>query len=877
MMSFPVRAARRMVLLSLAVAGLVATATAQTSAPPQPYTALLYNPDASHWVFRAQGAPWICVQDGRCSRLKFDRIPDADLPAAEIAPLGFADRVFYLAASHPKHLDGDTNVYRCTAEGCARFELDAGAFAFLGTYTVKQGDRTSGRTAILARPDNDRRRSRLLWCSESGCIEHPLTRENPYSFLLLGSAQTDGRQRFWLREASGLVFACAQPAEAAEALECARTDVVYSEFPGDAELDERALVTALEDALRRRSLADAERLLAEAQARFPGRPQWAAFAQRANALRTEQQAQLRAAQARRLVAEARKEIAAGDFESAETLLREAAKLVPNLPEMATARAELQRLRAERERGLRERAEYINAIEGALAAYRLWEAERLIADAQKRFANDPAFRDYRARVTRMRAEAEWQRRIGRAREAVAAAREAIARGEFAEAERALGRAEDAAPGLPEIGAARADLTRERIAAEWRADEIRQIAAAIDAALARNRLDLAERLLADAAKRHPRHAGWAALKQRLDQAKRNDSREDRERAERERLAKARDLVARARREAAAGDFAGAEKLMKEAEALTPTLPELAAARTEIERLRRAAEDKVAAIRKHVADARAALAKKDLAAAERAVAEAEKLDKDNAAVKAVRADLERAKRDPRGDKEKENAQRVAKLVADARAALAKKDIAGAERLVADAEKLDKDAPAVKAVRADLDRAKRDAAGDGEKGKADRIAKLVADARAALAKKDLTAAERLVADAEKLDKDAPAVKAVRADLETAKKAGPAPKLDEAKLRANLYGAVMSLTGAQGERYRAAPGNKALAYCIDWSKATADKIPAGPFAALVGGNAPNPGARAVQDCNSRRGAAPCTCALVDADGRNVLRVPKPVLDRLTR
>jgi hypothetical protein len=249
----------------------------------------------------------------------------------------------------------------------------------------------------------------------------------------------------------------------------------------------------------------------------------------------------------------------------------------------------------------------------------------------------------------------------------------------------------------------------------------------------------------------------------------------------------------------------------------------------------------------------------------------------VKAVRGDLERAKRDPGGDKEKENAQRIAKLIADARAAIARKDWIAAERFVADAEKIDKDAPPVKAIRADFERAKRDASNADDN--AQRIAKLVADARAALAKKDLAAAERAVADAEKLDKDAPAVKAVRADLDAAKKAGPAPgpKLDEAKLRANLYGAVMSLTGAQGERYRAAQGNKAMAYCIDWSKATADKIPPGPFSALVTGNTPNPGARVVQDCNGRRGGASCTCELVDANGRNVLRVPKPVVDRLTK
>ena len=87
-------------------------------------------------------------------------------------------------------------------------------------------------------------------------------------------------------------------------------------------------------------------------------------------------------------------------------------------------------------------------------------------------------------------------------------------------------------------------------------------------------------------------------------------------------------------------------------------------------------------------------------------------------------------------------------------------------EAEKLDKDAAEVKAARADLEKAKRDAVGDTDK--AERVKKLVADARAALQRKDLPAAERLVAEAEKLDKDAPTVKAVRADLDAAKRAAP-------------------------------------------------------------------------------------------------------------
>jgi hypothetical protein len=916
---------------ALALAASSSLSLAQTPVPA-PYAPLLFNPYANHWVFRTEGTPWLCVQDGRCTRLRFERIADADLPFAVIASLGFADRVFYLAVQHPRYQDGRPRVFRCTADGCSRFELEPGEFTHLGSFAVKQRDRVAAKTAILARHDNEPARTRLLWCADSGCSELALTRENRLDLAFLGAARFDGRERIWLREGSGAVLSCAQPEAEADRLDCERTSLAYPEFPGadPGELDQRALAAAIDDALKRGNLGEAERLLAEAQGRFPGQPQWAPFAQRLAQLRAERDTRLRTEQARRLVADARRYAQAGDFPGADNMLQQAARLAPNLPELAQARAEIARLRAERERRFRERGEYVAAIERALGAFRLWEAESLIAEAQRRFANDPAFRNYRARLERMRAEAQWQRRLGRARGHIAAARQAIERGDFGQAERQLDEAEEVAPGLPEIREARAELQRERIDAEWRADEIRQLVAAIEAALTRNRLIVAERLLADAQRRYPRHAGWSGLQRRLDQAKRVP---DTGGPDRERLAKARDLVAKARRAATEGKFAEAERDLQEAHSLAPNLPELAAARSEVAKLKREAEEK-GALRKHLADARAALQRKDLAAAERALAEAEKLDRDApevkairadfdkakrdaaadreqsdriqklladaraalqrkdlaaaeralaeaekldrdaAPVKAVRADLDKAKRDAAGDREK--VDRIQKLVAEARAALLKKDLAAAERAVVEAEKLDKEAPPVKAARAELDKAKRDAAGDREK--AERLQKLVAEARAALQRKDLAAAERLVAEAEKLDKDAAPVKAVRADLEAAKKTAQPqqPRFDEAKLRAAFHDRIMAQIGPQAVSYRAMPGNKALAYCIDWSKVRADAVPPGPFVIESAPESDTAPQRALTACR-QRGAPLCTCTLVDVNGRNALRVPAEVVERLNK
>jgi hypothetical protein len=859
---------------TIAKAALVLAATAPSAlaqqGAPSPYAPLLFNPYANHWVFRAEGVPFLCVQDGRCARLRFERIGDEDLPAAGMTSLGFADRVFYLAVQHPRHQDGRPHVFRCTADGCSRFELDPGEFTHLGSFAVKQRDRVAGKTAILARHDADPSRSRLLWCADSGCSESAFTRENRSDLVFLGAARFDGRDRLWLREKSGTVLSCGQPDPEADRIDCERTSLAYPEFPaGDAELDQRGLATAIEDALKRGNVAEAERLLAEAQSRFPGVAQWGQFAQRLAQLRADREARLRTEQARRLVAEARRYANAGDFAGADTLLQQAARLAPNLPELAAARAEVTRLRAEREQRFRERGEYVAAIDRALAAYRLWEAEHLIGEAERRFANDAAFRNYRTRLAQLRAQAEWQRRLRQAREHIAAARQAIERGDFGQAERRLDEAEDVAPGLPEIREARAELARERIDAEWRADEIRQLAAAIEAALARNRLELAERLLTDAARRYPRHPGWGNLKRRLDQAKRAPDPGDRDGV--------RKLVADARAALQRKDLAAAERAVVEAEKMARDAPEVKAVRADLDKAKREAgadREKAERLQKLVADARAALQRKDLAAAERAVIEAEKLDHDAAAVKAVRAELDKTKRETGADREK--AERLQKLVADARAALQRKDLAAAERAVTEAEKLDRDAPAVKAVRAELDKMKREAGADREK--AERLQKLVADARAALQRKDLAAAERAVVEAEKLDRDAPAVKAVRAELDAAKGTKPQPpRYDEAKLRAAYYDQIMSRLGPQLARYRGSPGNKAIAYCVDWSKATATTVPQGPFAMNTG---PDPDAavqaRAMAAC-TQRAVPPCTCTLVDADGRNVLRVPAAVVERLNK
>ena len=154
---------------------------------------------------------------------------------------------------------------------------------------------------------------------------------------------------------------------------------------------------------------------------------------------------------------------------------------PGFAETAQARAEIAALRTERGQRYRERYQYAAAIDQAFAAEQLWEAERLLAEYAQRFNQDDDYRARAARLAQLRAAGPYQARINEARTHIATARQAMDRNDFVEAERQLALADRAAPGFPEIGQARADLSRRRIAAEKQQDDLRLVLAAIDAAL------------------------------------------------------------------------------------------------------------------------------------------------------------------------------------------------------------------------------------------------------------------------------------------------------------------------------------------------------------------------------------------------------------
>ncbi len=987
--------------LALAAIGLAAPSAAQ--APSSFYSPLLLNPHARQLIFRLNGVPWRCPDTGRCDPVRLDTIADEHLPQAAIASLGHSERRYYLRFQHPRYERGRPIMFECSEGRCAKSSFGAGEYVHLGTFPM----RGQSRSAILHQDDDRDSRSQILQCSDDGCSEIALTRDNDYSFEFLGRGRFEEREHAWLRERSGAIFSC-WAGEDSERLTCGRTPF---NFPGFDDAERRALVAAVEAAIAGNDLARAERLVGEGMEREPGDPAWAQLRQRITQIRADTERQGRIAQARRLVSEARRFAADGDYVAADRLLQDAARLLPNFGEIEQARNEIARLRAGREQRLRERGQFTAAIDRAFGTEDLWEVERLIAEALRRFPNDAAFTRYRERLARERAESEWQARIQRAREFVAAARQSIALGDYARAERQLDRAEQAAPGLPEIAEARADIARLRVETERRNDDIRQLTAAIEAAIARHRLGEAERLLADGARRYPNHPGWADLRRQLSEARARDDQAgraerardlvrqarraaedndfaraerllneaaelmpnlpeiqqaraeiDRTRNERrafelraqlsaieralsinrlqeaerllaeaerrfpgdpavaslrsriaqmrgqadreQRVERARQLIADSRRAGGAGQFEQAERLLREAEALAPDLPELRSARADLDRQRREADQRAPAerLRQLLTQAREALRGRDLARAERLVAEAERLNANAPDVKTVRAELETAKREvDRRDQD----ERLRQLLGQAREALRARNLTRAEQLVVEAEKLNANAPDVKTVRAELETAKREV---DRRDQDERLRQLLGQAREALRARNLTRAEQLVVEAEKLNANAPEVRTVRAELEVAKRlpgatpptppgaptapgTPPAAPIDEAKLRATYHGLVMAelrrtevRIGNQPpqngfDAYRAAQGNKAVAFCMEWARVRTDAIAGGPIATVM---APPQDQRPVQPraleaCRQRAQGRPCTCVLVDVNGRNVLDVPDETVQRLSR
>lgn len=718
----------RLSLIAVALAW-ANVAVAQTPPyPPEGYSSLLFDPADTKYVFRLGGAPWICRGDTFCKPIKIDGVADKDLTQAAIEPLGVAGARYFLSYKQANFEKGKEVALSCSEERCSKLDSTVGDVSPLGTFQVKQGDRLVTRTALLRQVETQNHRVQLLWCTENDCSELPLTRDAEQHLSYMGSGRKDGRTMSWLRDPSGAVLSCAQPEEGvSDQLACEKTQLVLSDFPAavaaptppapppaaasTSDADRNALSASIDRAIMNGDFAGADRLLADATRRYAGSAAWPPLQQKLAKARADREAQLRQAEVRRLIVEARRFAQVGDFAQAELMLQEADRQAPGFAETAQARVQIAALRTERGQRFRERYQYVAAIDQAFSSEQFWEAERLLGEYAQRFNQDEDWRTRSNRLAQMRAEARFQARLNEARAHIASARQAMDRSDFVEAERQLAIADRSAPGFPEVAQARADLSRRRIAAERQQDDLRLFLTAIDAALQGRRFDDADRAIEDGRRRYGSYGGWADLQNRSASARRGDDRQATEL--RTRNARAIDLVAAARRSTAQGDFAAADKSLDDAHGIAPNVPEIAIARAELERAKADHARQDAEVRAVAASVDAALARKQFADAERLIADGSKRYPSYT----VWPDLNRRLADARraapattgnapmppapstaAAPPSQQPSRLTRLLAAARDAIRRQDFAAADRQIAEAEKIDPKAVPVIDARAEL-----------------------------------------------------------------------------------------------------------------------------------------------------------------------------------
>lgn len=164
--------------------------------------------------------------------------------------------------------------------------------------------------------------------------------------------------------------------------------------------------------------------------------------------------------------------------------------------------------------------------------------------------------------------------------------------------------------------------------------------------------------------------------------------------------------------------------------------------------------------VGDARQAIKRRDFSAAGRALDQAERLAPTSADVIATRRDLRDAQQRTKSD----DHRRIDEMVQQARAAIGRHDYAEADRQLDQAEKIDPRDNGVKQARAELATARGQANRDDR-----RVDDLVKQARASIARHDYAGADKLLDQAETIDRRDRDVQQARAELNAAQRpAGP-------------------------------------------------------------------------------------------------------------
>lgn len=155
-------------------------------------------------------------------------------------------------------------------------------------------------------------------------------------------------------------------------------------------------------------------------------------------------------QARNLITDARHLASRGDFAGAEAALQNADKAAPGFAEVAQARQDIAQMRT----GRGELGRLLERTRGAIARGDFAVAERLLVEAERIDANAPEVIEVR-RSLRAAERQGTRQPDGRVVVLVNAARAALAQGDLAAADRALDQAEQVDPRDPAVIQARAD--------------------------------------------------------------------------------------------------------------------------------------------------------------------------------------------------------------------------------------------------------------------------------------------------------------------------------------------------------------------------------------------------------------------------------------
>lgn len=218
----------------------------------------------------------------------------------------------------------------------------------------------------------------------------------------------------------------------------------------------------------------------------------------------------------------------------------------------------------------ERAALATSIDRAIVAGDFATADRLLADATRRFAGSSAWPPLQQKLAKARADV----RQAEARRLIAEARRFAQAGDFTHAEAMLQEADKQMPGFAETAQARAEIANLRTARGQRYRDRQQFEAAIDQALATNRLFEAERLLADYAQRYGQDRDYRVRASRLAELRGAAPNQTR-------VVEARTHIAAARQAMARNDFGAADRHLDLADKAAPGFPEIAQARADLAR--------------------------------------------------------------------------------------------------------------------------------------------------------------------------------------------------------------------------------------------------------------------------------------------------------